>query len=374
MPSRHTTSSQSVIDHSLHGLVTIRLVSPPARVVGQLRATFGPSQGPSLDEPDVLVTFSERLPQEGEVRLLGLSSAAFDDTAFYVLDAVGRRARIDFDALGEPCRIACERGIGTIPLLLPIVSLRLLRKGHILLHASSFVHEGSGMIAAGWEKGGKTELLLAFMAAGAHYLADEWTIVSADGSIRGLGGNPAVWDWHLRSLPQYRSRVARRDRARMTVAKVYRRVYRLLPEPEAPSMARQWLHRLSLEGGMGGAGAARPSPERLFTDRIWAGPARLDRILFASVTDNTTRVLPIEPEEVASRMIASQRYERRFLLAVYDHFRFAFPSRRNLLLETAADSELKLLLKAFAGKRALDVRHPYPVRLGDLYHAVESVE
>jgi hypothetical protein len=364
--------TSGIVDHGIHGLVSIRLLSPPPELVDRMRAVFGPSDDAHSEEPDVVVSFVDDLRSHGELRVLGLNDAAFDDDSFYVLDGLGRRTRLDFRALGDPCRLECERGITSIPLLLQVISLRLLRKGHVLLHASAFVDDGRGVLATGWEKGGKTELLLAFVAEGARYLADEWTIVSTDGTIRGLAGNPSIWDWHARSLPQYWSRLARRDRARLTLLRLYRRLYGALPDPTTlDGVPRQVLHRLSLEGGISAAGAARPLPGQLFGEnRVERRAATLERILFASAVRGGTSVRPVEPEEVAARMVASQRYERRALLAAYDHFRFAFPERRNTFLEEASESERRLLLAAFAGRPAFDVRHPYPVPLRELYEVV----
>ena len=375
LPSDQAEATSHVVDHDIHGLVTVRLVSPPSSMVEQVRATFGPSQDAISGEPDVVVTFADRLRSSGELRLLGLNEAAFDDDSFYLVDGLGRRTRIDLRTLGEACRLECERGIASIPHLVQVVALRLLRKGHVLLHASAFLHEGSGVLATGWEKGGKTELLLAFMAEGAKYLADEWTIVSPDGTIRGLAGNPSIWDWHARSLPQYWSRLAKADRGRLRLLRLYRRLYRVLPEPPTlERRSRELLHWLSLEGGVSAAGSARPHPERLFGEgRVGLDPAPLDLILFPSAVEDGISVRPVPPEEVAARMVACQRYERRRLLAAYECFRFAFPERSSASLEAASETELGLLSAAFGGRTAFDVRHPYPVQLTALYEAVRPV-
>ena len=74
------------------------------------------------------------------------------------------------------------RGLPAIPLLVPIVNLTALANGALPLHASAFVHRGTGVVATGWSKGGKTEALLAFSANGARYVGDEWVYVAADGS------------------------------------------------------------------------------------------------------------------------------------------------------------------------------------------------
>jgi hypothetical protein len=348
----------------------IRLISAPAPIKEMVRRRLGPSTGAS-EEPDITITFTDTLPTAGPLRSLGLHEAAYDDESFYLLDRLGHRMLIDMATLGEPCEIVCERGVTSLPLLVPILSLCLLRKGYVLLHSSSFVHEGKGILVAGWQKGGKTEMALGFMAAGAEFVGNEWTIVSKeDARLYGVGGVLQVWDWHVRDLPEYWRRLPKADRRRLTLLRLYQRVYNALPRRGASQHAvGKALHQLSLEGGVSWLRQARVSPERLFRDALWQGPAPLDRIFLATVGAEGVAVVPADPRMIAQRMVASQAYERRQLFAAYDHYRFAFPDRSNDLLETAFERERSLLSEAFADRAAYEIVHPYPVPLEDLYRA-----
>lgn len=357
-----------VVDHAVHGLAGIRLVDAPRHVVDALIKNIGPPQGNPLHEPDICVRFVDTLPRAENIRFLGRNSAAFDTENFYVLDQRGRFTRIPFEDLGEPCEILCERGVQSIPFIAHILGLRLLQKGHVLLHASSFVYQNKGIVVAGWEKGGKTETLLPFMAAGAYYIADERTIVSTDGTLRGLPRPVHLWEWHFRSLPEYYARVSGRDRQRMRLVRLYHDLFHRLPGAESGQalplrLLRDIDREIALSGGI------TCSNEALFESRIWEGPAPLDRIFLAEVANGPTRVLGIQPEEVAQRMVPSLTYERRNLRAAYDQFRFAFPHRSNRLLEEAATRERDLLIRAFSGKPAHELLHPYPVPLDTIYQA-----
>lgn len=361
-----------IVDYSLHGLITIRLHSAPQHIVDGLGRTLGPSLQEPVADPDLTVRFDQRMTPTGELRLVGLNAAAFDDESFYVLDWLGKRARIDFQRMGEPMEILCEEQMASIPLLRPIVALLLLSKGHVLLHSSSFVFDGKGILTTGWEKGGKTELLFAFMDAGASYLADDWTIVSEDGTIMGLTVDPEIWGWVLDQLPSYWSRLSLTDRARLRLLGLYRRAYRLLPEPSAKaSFQRQLLHVLALEGGVPRAGKANAAPEVLFGDRIEPGPVPIDRVVFASVVEGKTSIRPIDSKEIVDRMISSQAAERQPLLEAYERFKFAFPARRSAFLEAVSAEEARLLRHALAGVPAYDLRHPYPVALAELREAAQ---
>lgn len=369
MPSRREfDNGVEVVNHSAHGLANIRLVNAPRRVVDALIKSLGPSQGPPLDEPDICVRFVDNLPKSDDIRFLGRNNAAFDTENFYVLDQRGRYTRIPFENLGEPCEILCEREVQTIPFITHILGLRLLQKGHVLLHASSFVYAGKGIVVAAWEKGGKTETLLPFMAAGACYIADERTIVSADSVLRGLPRPVHLWEWHFRSLPQYYARISERDRQRIRLARLYHGLFHRVPGAESgQALPLRLLRAVDREVAL--SAGVTCSNETLFEHRIWMGPAPLDRIFLAGVANGATRVLRTRSEDIAERMVASLIYERRALLAAYDQFRFAFPQRSNRLLEEAGTREFDLLKQAFSGKPAYDLLHPYPVALDNIYRA-----
>ena len=112
----------------------------------------------------------------------------------------------------------CERGVAAVPLLIPILNMTLLARGVLPLHASAFVHEGTGVVATGWSKGGKTEALLAFASRGAEYVGDEWVYVASDGArVHGIPEPIRIWRWQLRQLPEYERMIKPAERARLTV-------------------------------------------------------------------------------------------------------------------------------------------------------------
>lgn len=359
------------MEHSLHGLVSVRMVSAPPSIRERVRRRLGHSCTREVDDPDITIRFVDHLDDRGRLRFLGLNGAAFDDGYFYLLDDLGRRVRIDLGSVGGPCEILCEKGASPLFLLMPVIGLRLLRKGHVLLHSSSFTYGGKGILVCGWQKGGKTEMLLAFMAQGAEFMGNEWTIVSpAEGEIRGVGGVLQIWDWHLRHVPQYAGSLSDKDRSRLSLLRSFRSIHRILPRASAPrGPVGRWLRRVSLEGGVAQLGQVRVAPEHVFGDSVQRGPAALDRLFLATVGTGGTRVFPSDPLDVARRMSASQSYERRELIAAYEHFRFAFPDRRNGFLEDADEEEIRILSRAFSGTATYEITHPYPVGLGDLYSA-----
>ena len=370
---RGDAMDHDVTDHDVHGLVRVRLHGAPERVQEAVVHELGtPARAPE-GRPDVTVRFTDDLPITGSLRLLGLQRAGFDDEHFYLLDARGRRARVDVDRLGGSDEIVCERGIDRVPLLIPILGLHLLRRDHVLLHAASFVFRGRGVLVTGWQKGGKTETLLPFMAAGAEYVSDEWTVVRGDPpGMYGCSGIARVWDWHLRQLPQYWARIEPQQRARLRAWRLYQRLYRAVPGLDGlRTRPVPVLRRLATDGAWRWQGVGPVDPTVLFGSHVWRGRAPLDRVILPVVgREGGTQVVPLGPGEVARRMVSSQAFERAALTTAYQEFRYAFPDRVNPLLETARERELLLLTRALADVPAHEVRHPYPVRLHDLYAAV----
>jgi hypothetical protein len=373
--SHPPTCAAPARDFDLHGLAGIRLLNPSPGDAAAVARQLGPIQAPLADEPDILVRFVDRLPQMSPVHSLGMAEAGFTEDAFLVWGhtRAGRRAaQIAFDRIGRQCEIVCETGLSTVPLLLPILNLTLLGKGVLPLHASAFTYDGKGVIVTGWAKGGKTETLLAFLARGATYVGDEWVYLSGDGQrMYGLPEPIRVWDWHLEALPQYWRRVDRRDRVRL---RALQRLIRWMERraartPRGASPGGNGLDRL--ESLLKRQLSVRLPVEKLVGHRLGPLVGTPEKILFV-VSHDAPEVMvePIDPREIAQRMVFSLQYERLKLMADYWKFRFGFPERTNELIEQAEERQRQILLRVLRGKEAYTVYHPYPVALPALFDAI----
>jgi hypothetical protein len=388
------------VDFDLGGVVGLRLLDAGAREAAAVARQLGPIRRPLAREPDVCVRFVPRIQLSSSLRFIGLREAAFSDDAFLLLRGKHEsrlRVQIPFERVGERCEIVCERGISAVPMLVPILNATLLAKGHLPLHAAGFVHRGRGVVATGWSKGGKTETLLAFMARGARYVADEWLYLAPGGT--GMFGIPEpirIWRWHTQSLPELRAHLSAGQRARLSML----------------AMLAGGMSRVTADGARHGSLATRTlnrasalvanqlcvdlPPERLFAGRFaahvpeaangtdpairpggsapGAEPVRPEHVLFVVSHERPEiTVRPIPAAEVAERMLHSLAEEDQRLSSCYHRFRFAFPARRNEVLERAPELRRTLLHAAFERKNAFEVRHPYPVSLPALYDALAEV-
>ena len=359
------------VDFDLHGTVGLRLLNAsPQACAGVARLLGRPLAHRLGREPDIVIRFVDERFDRSRWRYAGVD-AAFDDNHFFVLSRRGGTAlatRLPCETLGERCQISCESGLRAVPLLVPIINLTMLGKGVLPVHGSAFTCDGRGVLVVGWTKGGKTETLLAFMAHGAHYVGDEWVFISADGQrLFGLPLPVRVWDWHLRSVPHYRSRLSRPARSRLWCTRQAERVVsRLLVRSSGGSGRAGTLGRIKarVERELG----ADVPPDRLFGEGRRVMSAGFDHLILA-----VTREAPgvetarLRTADVAAAMAFSLQAERTALTETYLRFRFAFPRRSSRLLEQAEALERDLLHRVFAGKKTHAVYHPSPMAIGDLF-------
>jgi hypothetical protein len=264
--------AQEEIDFDLHGLAGVRLIGASPTDMAVVGRQLGLVQA-SLDrEPDIVIRFVDHLAIGSRIRYVGVGEAAFTDDAFLVLRSKHKapaRVEIAFTQIGQSVEIVCEHGLPAVPFLIPILNLTVLARGVLPLHASAFVNRGTGVVATGWTKGGKTEALLAFAARGAEYVGDEWVYVTADGSrVHGIPEPIRIWGWHMRQLPQYEALISRADRTRLRAIELFlgaeRALRRVRPaRGPAGAMTRlaPLLNRQLLRGRRAGAAlrARRPT-------------------------------------------------------------------------------------------------------------------
>ena len=352
------------IEYDVHGFVGIRLVDASPADAAMFKRHFGLPQTPLAREPDITIRFVERLSLKSRLRHLGLEDGFTDDA--FVVSRLHPRVEMAFDRLGGRCEIICETGLPAVPLLTPILNLTMLGKGLLPMHASAFTYAGHGVAVTGWSRGSKSGSLLAFMAHGAEYIGDDWVYVGSNGRLYGLLGPIVVRDWYLQDLPQYRARVAQAGQARLQVI----RLVQWLNQMSARITGQEWLPKIAprLTRGLQRRQSLVAFPQELFGQEACRLTGSLDKVFFTISHESLeVNVQPIEPREIAKRMVASLQYEQRDLMPYYWKFRFAFPERRNDLLEQSEELQRERLMQVLADRETYLVYHPYPVRIPVLF-------
>jgi hypothetical protein len=357
----------------IHGVLGIALVDPSPADLKTVTKHLGPLQGPLLHEPDITIRFDKNLVPLS-LRHLGQRQNGFTDDAFFVFDETDSRAmaKIPFDQVGRPCEIVCTRGRGSVPLLLPLLSLTALAKDFVAVHASAFVHHGVGILMAGWAGSGKTTALLGFAGEGAEFVGEEWVLLSGDGqTMCGLPREFELSPAHLDTVPKVRHAIKRSRLWALEGLRHFSTLQDLLAGKVDGTTHGKALRRVI-------SGAQRrilpkASPQAFFGSRVASLTARPDKIfLLISHDDRKIEVIPTPPGEMARRIAHMMQYEQQRFMEHYLAFQFAFPERRNIFIEESSSYRYELLLRALQGKETYTLRHPHPIPFSSLYEAVKS--
>ncbi len=357
----------SVIDYDIHGIIGVRLLDPLDSDIRAIEKQISFPQTSLQREPDIIIRFVPRLDTPA-LTYLGLY-AGYTSEGFYLLKSSKKpcKVRIPFEHVGGKCEIVCQSGLRSVPLLIAILNLTFLGKGFLPLHASGFIYEGVGNVVTGWAKGGKTESLLSFSQHGAVYVSDEWTVFSADGErMFGLIEPIRLWNWHLSQIPRLQKKKSTRDKLVFGTINGLDGLYNLLEKIGLKSLfpvkvLGEMLPALKRQLNI------RIAPQELFEGRLQQQARPENVFLVMSHQKDTIEVEPIPAAEIAERMISSNEYEQIVLTEQYKAFRFAFPERKNELIENMHQIQLELLRKIFDGKPAYRVVHPYPVSFAALF-------
>ena len=369
------TDSSNAVDFDIHGLVGVRLVGPSPTNITAVGAQIGPPSSRVLRRPDIVVRYVDRL-SAGTVRYVDLGKTASSNAGFIVFpegDCEGK-VSIPFEQIGSDCEIFCEHGVGWVPLLIPIINLTALKKHRCVpIHASAFVHDGTGVLVTGWVKSGKSEALLAFSQYGAMYVGGEWVLLSCDGNtMYGLPGTFRMWEWQRRKLSRLQHIDIGGNAGTVRLIRFLDAVQRALPKRMAsfaplkllcegmPALRRQLNFRVE--------------PKAIFGDRCGRLTGHPDKIFIGMVhSDERVLIEPAEPATVVDQLACAIEFELTPLMSHYRSFKFAFPGMRNEFLEKVHNLLRDALRQALAAKEIYMLYHPYPVSFDDLYQAMQKL-
>jgi hypothetical protein len=366
--------SERVVDFSLPGGILLRVVDASERHLAALDRQLGIAPGSMRDgRAHLTIRFVDNLTVPEPIRWLG-DDAAATSAGFHLVRVVGGRRRLvslPLDQLGAGMTMTCDSAITDVPQLVPLVNVTALANGVLPLHASAAAREGTGLAAAGWSKGGKTEALLALWSAGWTPVADEWCYIEPGGVGMGIPGPVRIQDDHLRQMNILHRHRSTGELARLAVAGALVRAYGHV-SPRRWSRARplHTIHRLV------------PFVDALRHVDVTASdlfgrppyrPHRIDRIvLVASVDQPQTVVRSITAAEAVDAMVAAHMHHRLGLLATYRMFRFATPDRPSAVLEDLEKLERRLLAKHVGSTDISIIDHPHPAPIGALQRALLS--
>ncbi len=372
---RRDAEDENAVDFSLHGLVSIRLLSPQPRDVARFRERFGPVSRGASREHDLRIRFVDELRLPASACHLG-SDAAFTTDSFYLCrprTSDRALATLPVDQLGRGAEICVERG-SEAPLLADLINLAVLAQGGLALHAATVDLKGRGCVIAGWPHGGKTAALIGMIAAGARYVSDDWSYLHPDAErVFGSKEPIDVRERYLQDAPELLTRISAKSHtqlAALRAASAGARSAVKLTRSAAPAkrVAARVAHALEERRKL------RIAPGQLFGEANCRDETRLDTfILCLAHGEPHIEVRQLSSSEAIPRVLMSLEYERKRLSAYYLQFRSAFPDRRNPLLEQASALEEQRLRRALNGKAVYLVCHPHHARPHALAAALQPL-
>lgn len=369
---------REVVDFNIHDLAGVRLINPSARDVQIVQGHLGLQPAEFSGTPALTISFVDRLDVDQPLRFLGRDDVAFTDDAFIVLrsrNLARARTRLAMEQLGETCELTCETGLPAVPLLRQLLNLAMLARGVVPVHAAAFSHRGRGALVTGWSHGSKTGTLLAFMAEGAKFVGDEWIYLSASNHrMYGLPDQLEARPWYLRELPHFQRKVGFSDRVRTGLtAGLAALLGPLVARSERRNSLGNKLIRYAHQALLDQQ-SVHLKPLSLFGADNCMLASPMDVVIVTVSHDaQNVEVTPAEIEPVAGRMAASFVHEQASLMACYQKHLFAFPGRRNALLDRLDQRYRECAVEALKGKPTYTMAHPYPVSIAALRNAVEPL-
>lgn len=368
-------ASAKIVDFNVHDLIGIRLVGPSPKDAQTVERHLGLQPTEFSGDPALTIRFVESLSPNAPLRFLGREDVGFTSDEFILLRShslARARTQLAMEQIGQSCEITCETGLSAIPFLRQLLNVVMLARGIVPVHAAAFRHRGRGVMVTGWSHGSKTGTLLAFMADGADFIGDEWIYLSANRDrMFGLPDHLEARPWYLRELPEYRRQVGAGDRVRTGLASGLASLLRpLVPRSERSNSLGSKIARRAHQALLDQQSITL-RPEPLFGAEKCILEARLDLVIVAVSHEAPEFEVAAAPAElVASRMAASFSHEQAGLLSCYRKHLFAFPSRRNELLDQLELVYRRHAMEALDRKPAFTMLHPYPVGIDALRKAV----
>ncbi len=306
---------------SLHdGLLKLRLESPTdsfAAYVARSLAFWHETE--DRGEADLTVRFTDRLDLSPPPLLLDEGRGISGET-FFIRDHDGSKASLPFHHPHGQREIVAERAFRPATLYVlaiePFLELALLSQGCSFVHSSAFERDGRRILLAAAGHVGKTSFLLRALAAGALYLADDWSVLSADGDLLAYPRPLRLFEYNTEDLPAVRGRLPVGRRALHATVSAIRHGYGRLRSSNA--FAHRLLGKL-VDLAVQTSQVYVPA-ERLSSARAAPRGALSVACFMTSWDGGTLDLSPSSPERLARRIAASYAHEQSGFLDAYEQY------------------------------------------------------
>jgi len=266
----------------------------------------------------------------------------------------------------EPIEISCARGfpIGVLVrrILLPALQVAMPFRRAVAIHATACAFGERGVVVAGWSESGKTEVALALCETGAGFVADKWTVLTADRELLPFPARVGIRGWVVPYLPALRRALPPLARAQLRTAALADAA--LTPARRAASptgTAGRLFARVEQIRALGDrASLTRPQLGAIYPNAAVAPTLRT--LAFLTVWDrDRVEARDGDVNEVARRLASTAAYERRDFFALHERANFADPLALRDARSLVASAEETRLRQLLSSVTLRTIRTPFPV-------------
>ena len=289
--------------------------------------------------PDISIDFVPKILTTSKLKSIG-NRAEFENNKFFVRFQ-GNRVLIPFHKIGKKIKIISEKSVPLNRVFLesiiePAVYFKLLTKKFAFIHSSAVFFNKTGIIFPAWMHAGKTELLFEFMKKGADFMADDWTFISSSGDIyaypRPIRIQRHTFHYFFSASGMHYSNQVDPKRTKV-------------PWRSSKSSSKE-SHSVSLYDA--------------FPNALIRNKCDLDIIVYLiRYKGKEISVAEEDLDVIIERILSITKYARLYdFLPLYNLYKFAFPKKRNPIIETAENVEKSILKKAFKRKSIYSLKIP----------------
>jgi len=290
------------------------------------------------EESDIRIDFVSHLATPSKLKSIG-NLASFGNNKFFIRLHTSR-VLLPLHNMGRKIDIKSEVSVPLNKILEsiiePAVYFRLLTKNFVFIHSLAVFFNKTGIIFPAWTHAGKTELLFEFMKKDAHFMSDDWTFVSDSGKIYAY---PRPIQIHPHTFRYLSKNSAKFDTNNFVLR----------------------IKKLSWKSFISSSEQTRSiSIYDAFPNALIRKECNLD-IIIHLLRYRGEKILVVEedPNVIIEKTLSITKYARlHYFLPFYALYKFAFPKKRNPIIETAEEVERKILKKAFRGKPVYSLKIP----------------
>jgi hypothetical protein len=359
---------------NFHDLVKIEVINEPNKIREFLQREFHVFMTDEAESPDIKIEFMDKIQGSHHIEFIG-DTAAYDEKSFYVIDQNRNKASVPFDKLGNnKCNIQCETEMSLDTLfyfiLEPALHYYMLPKKATLIHSSATCLNRVGILFPAWGGTGKTDILLNFLKNGASYMSDDWTIITEKGQMLAYPRTINIFDYNIDNFPELRYCIPNKVfHRKLFLNRAFTGFHQFL-QNITRTRSYEPLQIITNCVGEFLECNTRVPYDTLFPNASIQMICSIGKVFFLT-RSNTLKVKINEesPQRLAQKMIPCLMYERRYFLNLYRMFQFAFPARKNKLIDKDEVSR-EIILKALEDKETYHVQIPKRATPKELYNTI----